>query len=97
MYARVTTWEGGEAEEMRASVAEINARATTGPPEGVTSAGFTLLFDAEGGRAFGIGLFETEADYAQGDAVLNAMDPPGGGMGRRVSVEKYEVGVDVRP
>jgi hypothetical protein len=28
--------------------------------------------------------------------VLNEMEPPGEGMGRRASVEVYEVGFDVR-
>ena len=55
-----------------------------------------MLIDPDGGRAIAIGLFETEEDYAAGDAVLNAMDPPGGGMGQRASVVKYEVSTDIR-
>lgn len=42
-----------------------------------------------------ISLFETEEDYRQGDETLNAMSPPGEGMGRRVAVEKYEVAVQL--
>lgn len=39
-------------------------------------------------------LFETEADMKQGDEVLSAMDPPvAGAMGRRASVEMYEMSV----
>jgi len=41
-----------------------------------------------------ISLFETEDDLRQGDATLNAMDPPiPGALGQRTSVEMYEVGV----
>ena len=96
MYARVATWEGGDADEIRKAVEEINSRVDSGPPEGVPSKGFTLLIDPENGRTIAVGLFETEEDYRKGDETLNSMDPPGGSMGRRISVDKYEVGVDVR-
>jgi hypothetical protein len=94
MYARVAKWEGGEAEAMRRAAEQINSE--TGPPEGVPSTGFMLLIDTENGRGMGIGLFETEADMRKGDATLNEMSPPGEGLGRRTSVEMYEVAADVR-
>jgi hypothetical protein len=96
MYARVVHWEGADADDLRKSAEEINSRAQSGPPEGVPSNGFTLLIDPDNGRALAIGLFETEDDYAKGDETLNSMDPPGGGMGKRGDVVKYEVAVDVR-
>lgn len=96
MYARVSRFESADAEAMRASAADITSRAPSGPPEGVPAKGFILLIDPEGGRGLAIGLFETEADLEAGDAVLNAMTPPSDGMGHRVSVERYEVAVDVR-
>jgi hypothetical protein len=96
MYARVARFEGGEAEAIRQSAAEINSRAASGPPEGVPSTGFTLLIDPENGRGLAVGLFETEDDLRKGDETLNSMDPPGEGMGRRTSVETYEVAVDIR-
>jgi hypothetical protein len=96
MYARVARFEGGSADEIRNSVAEIKSRAESGPPEGVPSTGFTFLADPEGGRVLAIGMFETEEDLRKGSEVLDTMDPPGGGMGQRVSVETYEVGFDVR-
>ena len=43
-----------------------------------------------------ISLFETEADMRKGDETLNAMTPPGDGMGRRSSVEMYEVAAELR-
>ena len=65
-------------------------------PEGVPAKGFLMLIDPENGRGMAISLFETEADRRQGDEVLNSITPPGGGMGRRTSVDMYEVGVDFR-
>ena len=96
MYARVARFEGADADALRASAEEINSRAATGPPEGVPSTGFLLLIDPDGGRALGIGLFETKEDLATGDATLNSMNPPGDGMGNRAAVEMYEVAVDVK-
>jgi hypothetical protein len=96
MYARVVRWEDADPEKMRSSAEEINSRAGSGPPEGVPSTGFLMLIDPEGGSALAVGLFETEEDYAKGDETLNSMDPPGGSFGRRASVTKYEVAVDVK-
>jgi hypothetical protein len=99
MYARVAKWEGADPEAIEQTAAAIRAQAESegGPPEGVPAAGFLMLTDAEGGRTLGITLFETEDDYRQGDEALNAMSPPGEGMGRRVSVDRYEVAVKVEP
>jgi hypothetical protein len=93
MLARVVRWEGAEAETLERSAAEIRDRAEAegGPPPGVPAKEFVLLHDTAGGKAFAIILFETEDDYRQGDETLNAMSPPGGGMGERVAVEKFEV------
>jgi hypothetical protein len=91
MYARVARWEGADAETLDQTAAEIRSQSDAGPPEGVPAKEFILLNDREGGRSLAITLFESEEDYAQGDRTLNEMSPPGGGMGRRVSVEKYEV------
>jgi hypothetical protein len=96
MYARVARWEGGDANSIREAVNEINERAASGPPEGVPSTGLTLLVDPDNGNVMSVGLFETEDDYRQGDETLNSMDPPGGGFGNRTSVEKWEVGADLR-
>lgn len=96
MYARVARWEGAEAEAMRRSAEQMKADAPSGPPEGVPAVGFTLLIDPDQGRGLAIALFETEEDLRKGDEVLNAMSPPDAQMGRRTSVETYEVAVDVR-
>ena len=96
MYARVAKWEGAEAEQIRAAAQGISADAASGPPEGLPAKGLMLLVDPEGGRALGITLFATEEDLRQGDATLDAMSPPGEGMGKRTAVETYEVAADLR-
>jgi hypothetical protein len=96
MYARVARWEGAESEAMRRSAETMNAQAASGPPEGVPAKGFLMLIDPDNGRSLAIALFENEQDLRTGDAALNAMNPPDEGLGRRASVEVYEVGVDVR-
>jgi hypothetical protein len=96
MYARVTRWEGADADAMRRSAEEINSQAASGPPEGVPATGFLLLIDPDNGQGLAVTLFETEDDRRQGDETLNAMSPPDDGMGRRSAVENYEVAVDVR-
>jgi hypothetical protein len=96
MYARVARWEGAAPEEVRATAQGINAEAAAGPPEGLPAKGLLLLIDPDGGRSLAISLFETEQDMAKGDETLNAMSPPGDGMGQRTSVEMYEVAADLR-
>jgi hypothetical protein len=96
MHARVATFEGGEPDQVREMIGEVKQRAESGPPEGVPAVGFLLLHKADEGKVLGISLFETEDDLEQGDSTLNSMDPPvQGGMGRRTSVEKYEVGIKI--
>ena len=96
MYARVARWEGGDAAAIKASAGEIQSQAQEGPPEGVPAVGLTMLVDPDGGRVLFISLFETEEDLRTGDATLNAMSPPGDGMGTRGPIEVYEVAVDLR-
>jgi len=91
MLARVVTWEGGDAEAMKQSAAEINQQSSDGPPPGVPAKEFLLLQDTANGKTVAIITFENEDDYRQGDEVLSSMDPPGEGMGQRVSVEKFEI------
>lgn len=94
MYARVARLEGSDADQLRRAAERMNARAGEGPPEGVPAKAFRLLIDPEGGRALAIAVFETEEDMRKGDQALNAMEPEEP-IGRRTSVEMYEVAVDV--
>jgi hypothetical protein len=97
MYARVVRWEGANAESLERTSGEIRTRADSegGPPEGVPAKGLLILNDGENGRSLAISFFETEDDYREGDTTLNSMSPPGEGLGERVSVEKYEVAVQL--
>jgi hypothetical protein len=95
MLARVTTFEGGTADGVRAAVKQLQSDVPSGPPPGVKSDGLTMLFDADGGRAMFIGLFASEEDLRASEPALEAMSPPEG-TGTRSSVDIYEVGVDVR-
>jgi hypothetical protein len=96
MYARVVRWEGGTADAIEAASAAIAAESASEPPEGVPAKGFLLLVDPDRGRTMAVALFETEDDRATGDATLNAMSPPGEGLGKRAPVEMYDVAADLR-
>lgn len=95
MYARVARWEGSDAEAMRATAERIKSQAGSGPPEGVPAKAFKLLIDPESGRSLSVTFFESEEDLNTGDETLSAMNPPTDEMGQRVSVERYEVAVEV--
>jgi hypothetical protein len=71
-------------------------RASEGPPEGVPAKGFLLLMDPDGGKSVAIALFETEEDFRKGDETLNAMNPERDDVGKRTSVERFEVAIDIR-
>ena len=94
MNARVATFEGGEPAQVKEMLEQIKKDSQSGPPEGVPAVGFLLLHRADEGKVVSISLYDNEADLQKGDATLNSMDPPTpGGMGKRSSVEMYEVGV----
>ena len=96
MYARVARWEGATGDALQSSVDDLKERAGQGPPPGVPAKGFTMLYDPESGRSLAISLFETEEDLRKGDETLNTMSPSSADVGKRVSVETYEVGIDLR-
>src|SRR3954452_21265628 len=96
MYARVSRWEGGDPDAVRAATEEMVSNADDGPPPGVPAKGFTYLVDAENGRTLAIGLFESEEDLRTADETLNEMNPSREDAGRRTSVEMYEVAIDAR-
>jgi len=95
MLARVTTWEGGTADGIRAASEEMQSNVAQGPPPGVKSTGLTMLIDPEGGRVMMIGLFATEADLQESEAALKEMNPPEG-LGSRSGTDVYEVATEVR-
>jgi hypothetical protein len=85
--ARVVTFDGVSKERM----AEMDREISEGePPEGLPAKEIIVLHDPEAEQSLVIVFFETEDDYARGDAVLSAM-PAGDTPGRRTSVRKYDV------
>jgi len=87
--ARVVSFDGVDSGRM----AELSREVQEGDrPEGLPATEMIILHDPEGAQALAIVFFENEADYAQGDATLNAMSG-GDTPGRRTSVQKYQVAV----
>jgi hypothetical protein len=88
MYARAVRFTDVTADR----IAEIEQRINQeeGPPEGVPSTGFQLLFDESQGTAIFIGYFASEEDMRKGAEVLQAMDAADT-PGTRASVDSCEV------
>lgn len=88
-FARVVSFEGVNKERIEALRAEIEEGER---PEGLPATEIMVLHDPEAEQSLAIVFFETEADYARGDAALDAM-PAAETPGRRTSVTKYEVAI----
>jgi hypothetical protein len=88
MYARVATYEGADSATVDEAAQNIR---NSERPEGVPATQFYFLSDRDSGKVVTIGLFETEQDMQTGHETLNAMSPPGGGFGKRTSVDLMEV------
>ena len=85
--ARVVTFDGVTKDRME----EMNREMSEGePPEGFPSAELIVLHDAGAEKSLVVVIFDTEADYKSGDAILNAM-PAGDTPGQRTSVTRYDV------
>jgi hypothetical protein len=94
MFARVVTWEGADPATLEATVEQIRESSAGAPPEGVPATDMILLTDAERGKSVIVVLFASEDDRRKGDETLNAMSPPiQDGMGRRTSVEMFDVAI----
>ena len=87
-YARVVTFDADEA-ALEALLGDINA--DEGPPEGVPAKRITVLADRAAGKVVVAVRFGSEEDLRKGSETLEAMSPPGVGSMRRVSVDSYEV------
>jgi hypothetical protein len=88
MYARVATYEGADSATVDEAAQNIR---DSERPEGVPATAFYFLTDRASGKVITIGLFETEDDLRLGNETLNGMSPPGGGFGKRASVDLMEV------
>jgi hypothetical protein len=85
--ARVVSFEGVSRERMDAMRSEMEGSER---PEGVPATEIIVLHDGEAETSLAIVFFESEDDYATGDAALDAM-PATDTPGRRTSVAKYDV------
>lgn len=85
--ARVVTFDGVSSDRMAEMKRQIES---SDRPEDVPAKEVTVLHDPDAERAVVIVLFETEDDYRQGDAALNAM-PASDAPAKRTSVAKYNV------
>lgn len=91
--ARVVTFEGVSKDRMD----EMNREMQQGePPEGFPPAELLVLHDAEAEKSLVVVIFDNEDDYRRGDAILDAM-PAGDTPGRRTSVAKYDVAIQMKP
>ena len=85
--ARVVTFEGVDSGRMAEMQREMQGSER---PADVPATEIVVLHDPEAETSLVIVFFETEEDYEQGDAALNAM-PAGDTPGRRTSVTRYDV------
>lgn len=85
--ARVVTFEGVTKERIE----EIKGELESGErPNDLPATEILLLHDAATDESLAIVFFDTEEDYATGDAALDAM-PRDDTPGTRTSVKKYDV------
>lgn len=88
MHARVVRFSGVTGERIAQIVSQVESE--EGPPPGVDSTGFELLFDEAQGTAIFVAYFETEEKMRDANAVfeqMNASDTPGS----RASVDLCEI------
>ena len=91
MYARVVRFTDVSPERIEAIRARVEE--SDGPPEGVPSTGFQLLYDASQGTAVFVGHFASEEDMRTGAEVLAQMDSSDT-PGTRASVDACEVMIE---
>jgi hypothetical protein len=88
-FARVVTFDGVGDDR----IAQLKTSIETGErPADLPATEIMLLHDADAQRAIAILFFDSEDDYRQGDAIMNAM-PVDDTPGHRSSVTKYVVAV----
>lgn len=73
-------------------IEEMKEQIGGGPPEEIPAKEIVMLYDAEAEKSLVIVFFDSEDDYARGDATLSAM-PADETPGMRTAVGKYEVAV----
>jgi hypothetical protein len=86
--ARVVSFDGVSASRVEEMKQQIGA----GPPDDIPAKEIVMLHDPEAEKSVVIVFFDSEDDYARGDAALSAM-PADETPGTRTAVGKYEVAV----
>jgi hypothetical protein len=92
MYVRVVRFTDVSAERMESLLGQV--REAGGAPEGVRSAGLSVLFDEGNGTAIVLQRFASAADMAEGAEIFDRMDPSET-PGTRVSVDMCEQKLDL--
>jgi hypothetical protein len=87
-FARVVTFDADSA-ALDALVNEINSAGA--PPPGVPAKRITVLSDRANGKVVVAIRFASEEDLRTGAATLEGMSPPSDANMRRISVDAYEV------
>ena len=85
--ARVVSFDGVSSERMQQMQQEMSGGE---PPPGVPAKEIIVLHDPDAQKSMVILFFDNDADYATGDAALDAM-PAGDTPGSRTGVQKYQV------
>lgn len=86
--ARVVTFEGVEASHLE----QIRGRIEGERPADIPATEIIVLHDPSTSTSTTLVFFDNEADYAIGEATLNAMSA-GETPGRRTSVKKFDVAI----
>lgn len=92
MFVRVVRFTDVTQEKVDSLLGRISE--SDGPPEGVKSTGFKMLFDMDQGTAVVLQYFETADDMQAGAEVMSAMDPAET-PGTRASVDMCELKAEV--
>jgi hypothetical protein len=94
MYARIATFEGGDAERLRQLNEERMGSGELNPPAGIKR--LLLLQGADSNRRLFVTFFDSREDVAAAEQRFEAMgdEVPEEIRGRRTSVDVYEVVVD---
>ena len=90
-FARVATFEFDDA----ALEALLGGLRSSGIPEGLPAKRVTVLADRSTGKVIVAVRFGSEEDLKKGSAVLDAVTPSSAGTRRRISVEAYEVALEL--
>jgi hypothetical protein len=91
--ARVVTFEGVSKDRMDQMSRDMQEGE---PPEGFPPAEVVVLHDADAEKSLVVVIFDNEDDYKRGDEILDAM-PAGDTPGRRTSVARYDVAIQMKP